>query len=110
MTEVEEWAVPVRALGEVVVGSTYALLDGENPTCRAGECNLGSFIADALLSEHIEFQGDDGWSDVSISMINSGAIRASISPGEGYSQYIILIGRYNRKKWIGNTFINDPYG
>ncbi|PIK53663.1 putative 5'-nucleotidase-like [Apostichopus japonicus] len=110
LTEVEEWAVPVRALGEVVVGSTYALLDGENPTCRAGECNLGSFIADALLSEHIEFQGDDGWSDVSISMINSGAIRASISPGEGYSQYIILIGRYNRKKWIGNTFINDPYG
>ncbi|XP_071831912.1 5'-nucleotidase-like isoform X2 [Apostichopus japonicus] len=81
LTEVEEWAVPVRALGEVVVGSTYALLDGENPTCRAGECNLGSFIADALLSEHIEFQGDDGWSDVSISMINSGAIRASISPG-----------------------------
>ncbi|KAJ8024043.1 5'-nucleotidase [Holothuria leucospilota] len=82
LAEVEAWAIPIRALEGEVVGRSYSFLDGRNPSCRARECNLGNLLTDAFLWEHVQFQGDNGWSNVSIAMMCSGGIGKSISAGD----------------------------
>ncbi|KAJ8023877.1 5'-nucleotidase [Holothuria leucospilota] len=81
LAQVAEWGEAVRASSSTVVGETYVQLDGERDSCRVQECNLGNLIADAMLDSHLTAQGEEGWSDVSIAILNSGAIRSSIGQG-----------------------------
>ena len=66
----------VKAANDVItsvkVGDASFVLDGERGQVRAGETNLGNFIADAMLAE----TGAD------IAFTNGGGIRASIQVGE----------------------------
>jgi len=56
----------------VVVGNASFVLDGERGQVRAGETNLGNFIADVMIAE----TGAD------VAFTNGGGIRASIQVGE----------------------------
>lgn len=66
------------------IGESYVTLDGGRTTCRAHECNLGNLVTDAMLAEQVTYMGDDGWTDVSIALMNSGGIRSSIGHGKFY--------------------------
>jgi 5'-nucleotidase len=70
-----ELAAPLEDLRAKVIGSTSEAIDGSRDTCRAGECTMGTLIADAML-ERSRGQG------VQIAIQNGGGIRASIDAGE----------------------------
>ncbi len=46
LTELNEWKEKLQQFSAVKVGQTRVFLDGK---CRGRECNLGSFIADAMV-------------------------------------------------------------
>ncbi|XP_043064137.1 protein 5NUC [Drosophila ficusphila] len=67
-----------------VVGTTSVYLNGDRKSCGYGECNFGNFIADSFVYARVlETMSDrSSWTDASIGIINAGAIRASVDPGE----------------------------
>ncbi|EDV55610.2 protein 5NUC [Drosophila erecta] len=67
-----------------VVGTTSVYLNGDPKSCGYGECNFGNFIADSFVYARVVQTMADrrSWTDASIGLINAGAIRASIEPGE----------------------------
>lgn len=61
------------------VGSTKVYLEGYKPTCRFGECNMGSLVADAFLKKMAADPSENGtWSPVAAAILNAGGIRSSI--------------------------------
>ncbi|WP_185984076.1 bifunctional metallophosphatase/5'-nucleotidase [Aureimonas mangrovi] len=58
-----------------VIGQTSGPIDGTRESCRSGECEMGNFVADAML-EHTAGQGTQ------LVIINGGGLRASIDEGE----------------------------
>ena len=103
--ELAPYREEVESLAEKEVGKTMVFLNGSRFSCRFGECNLGSFIADAyvnlvltvytflnsllhlrnihlfcnhLICQFTKFAGPGQWSKVGIALLNSGAIRSSI--------------------------------
>ena len=102
--ELAPYREEVESLAEKEVGKTLVFLNGSRSSCRFGECNLGSFIADAyvnlvliyflkffvefirnmnlfcnhLICQFTKFAGPGQWSKVGIALLNSGAIRSSI--------------------------------
>ncbi|XP_071831246.1 snake venom 5'-nucleotidase-like isoform X2 [Apostichopus japonicus] len=81
LSEINEWGEAVRQSSDAVVGDTLVHLDGGRESCRLRECNLGNVVTDAMLAAHVTSQGDDGWSDVTMAILNGGAIRSSINQG-----------------------------
>ncbi|XP_016946628.1 protein 5NUC [Drosophila biarmipes] len=67
-----------------VVGTTSVYLNGERRSCGFGECNFGNIIADSFVYARVLDTMPDrrSWTDAPIGLINAGAIRASIEPGE----------------------------
>ncbi|EDW48296.1 protein 5NUC isoform X1 [Drosophila sechellia] len=67
-----------------VVGTTSVYLNGDRKSCGYSECNFGNFIADSFVyARVVQTMADrSSWTDASIGLINAGAIRASIDPGE----------------------------
>ncbi|KAH8372730.1 hypothetical protein KR009_004049 [Drosophila setifemur] len=67
-----------------VVGTTMVYLNGERKSCGYGECNLGNLIADSFVYARVlnTIRDRSTWTDAPIGIINAGAIRASIDPGE----------------------------
>lgn len=63
-----------------VIGRTSVLLNGDSQ-CRQEECNLGNLITDAMVSLYATNPEPDTWNRYAISVLNSGAIRTSIAPG-----------------------------
>lgn len=72
IAELSEGLAEIR---ERVVGRSAAPIDGSRETCRAGECEMGNLVADAML-ERTSAQGTQ------IVVINGGGLRASIDEGE----------------------------
>nr|WP_269870147.1 5'-nucleotidase C-terminal domain-containing protein [Paenibacillus caseinilyticus] len=75
------------------VGSTSVKLVGDREVVRKGESNLGSLIADAMLSE----TGAD------VAITNGGGIRASIEPGpitKGEVVTVLPFGNYIQTKKV----------
>ncbi|MGN6585257.1 MAG: 5'-nucleotidase C-terminal domain-containing protein [Rhizobiaceae bacterium] len=72
---VRELSGPIAALKAKPVAEASASIDGDRETCRKQECAMGDLVADAML-ERVRKQG------VTISIINSGGVRASIGAGE----------------------------
>jgi 5'-nucleotidase len=75
LAKVVELGVPLDELKSEVIGSTTAMIQGDRNVCRVRECEMGNLVADAQL-DRVADQG------VSISIANSGGLRASIDEGE----------------------------
>ncbi|HKK35916.1 MAG TPA: metallophosphoesterase, partial [Paracoccaceae bacterium] len=66
---VAELAGPIEELKSTVVAETEAPIDGDRAECRAGECEMGVLVADAMLAR----TRDQG---VAIAIQNGGGLRA----------------------------------
>ncbi|XP_060804761.1 uncharacterized protein LOC106143339 [Amyelois transitella] len=62
---------------EIIVGQTSVILDGHS--CRVKECNMGNFIADAMVNKYASEYKGVGWTDAPIAIIQGGGIRSSIA-------------------------------
>ncbi|MTH97650.1 bifunctional UDP-sugar hydrolase/5'-nucleotidase [Roseibium sp. RKSG952] len=72
---VAELGAPIEELKAKVIGSSEAPIDGARTSCRAGECQMGNLVADAML-DRVKDQG------VQIAIQNGGGLRSSIDEGE----------------------------
>lgn len=72
---VSDLARPLDAIRNEVVAETADVIEGNREVCRVEECAMGNLVADALL-DRVRDQG------VSIAIMNSGGLRASIDAGE----------------------------
>lgn len=72
--EIESWRGPFEAFAAEEVGVANVELD--QSTCRAQECLLGQFMADAMLTYRLN-QSDTA----DFVIINSGGVRATIDEG-----------------------------
>ena len=75
IARVKELAEPIEELKNSVIGSTTDVIDGDRTSCRAGECQMGNLVADAMLDQ-VKDQG------VQVAIQNGGGLRASIDAGE----------------------------
>ncbi|KZM49489.1 bifunctional metallophosphatase/5'-nucleotidase [Labrenzia sp. OB1] len=75
LARVAGYAAPIEELKIKVIGSSDAVIDGDRGSCRAGECQMGNLVADAML-DRVKDQG------VQIAIQNGGGLRASIDAGE----------------------------
>ncbi|XP_062541986.1 apyrase [Armigeres subalbatus] len=73
------WKVAVDELGVRQVGST--VVDLLKSTCNYAECNLGSLIADSMVSAFISSADPGHWAYSAIAMIAVGGIRVSMFKG-----------------------------
>ncbi|XP_077485702.1 LOW QUALITY PROTEIN: protein 5NUC-like [Amblyomma americanum] len=61
------------------VATSKVFLQGDKPSCRLAECNLGSLVMDAFLKKLASLPSPAGsWSRVAAVVANAGGIRASI--------------------------------
>ena len=72
---VTEAAQPLEEIRNKVVASAASAIDAGRESCRAGECQMGNLVADAML-ERVADQG------VTIAITNGGGLRASIDAGD----------------------------
>ncbi len=72
---IAELAQPLEEIRNKVVAETAAEIDGNRDNCRQVECTMGNLVADASLAR----VADQG---VTIALVNSGGLRASIDAGE----------------------------
>ncbi|CZT50612.1 related to 5`-nucleotidase precursor [Rhynchosporium secalis] len=72
--EITAWRGPFEAFAAEVAGESNVELD--QTKCRAGECLLGQFMADAMLAYRLN-QSDTA----DFALINSGGVRATIDEG-----------------------------
>jgi len=75
VARIAELAGPLEEIRQRVVAETTEPINDDKGACRDGECTMGNLVADAML-ERVKAQG------VSISIANSGGLRASIDAGE----------------------------
>jgi 5'-nucleotidase len=73
-------AVPqndVKILQASALGISRVYLDG---ACTRSECNLGNFIADAIVDWNAEkYNGTVGWTDAAIALIDTALIKSSLA-------------------------------
>ena len=72
---VKALAEPIEELKNRVIGSSAEVIDGDRSSCRAGECQMGNLVADAML-DRVKDQ------DIQVAIQNGGGLRASIDAGE----------------------------
>lgn len=72
---VAEMGAPIEEMKLRIVAATSDVVEGARDICRAGECQMGNLVADAML-DRVKDQG------VSIAIQNGGGLRASIDAGE----------------------------
>jgi 5'-nucleotidase / UDP-sugar diphosphatase len=75
LARVGELREPIEELMTQRVAETTAPIDGNRETCRAGECEMGNLVTDAMLAR----TADQG---VTLAITNGGGLRASIDEGE----------------------------
>jgi len=75
LARVAELALPLNEIRDEVVAETAAVIEGNRDVCRVQECAMGNLVAEALL-DRVSDQG------VSVAIMNSGGLRASIDAGE----------------------------
>ncbi|MFE3836080.1 bifunctional metallophosphatase/5'-nucleotidase [Pseudogemmobacter sonorensis] len=72
---IRELGAPLDEIRNKVVAETAETIEGNRDICRQMECSMGNLVADAQLAR----VADQG---VTISLANSGGLRASIDAGE----------------------------
>jgi 5'-nucleotidase / UDP-sugar diphosphatase len=75
VAKVAELAIPLEEMKAEVIGTATEVIQGDRNVCRVMECSMGNLVADAQL-DRVADQG------ISISIANSGGLRASIDAGE----------------------------
>jgi len=75
IARIGELAKPLEEVRNKVVADTAGVIDGDREVCRVEECAMGNLVADAML-DRVADQG------ITIAVMNSGGIRASIDAGE----------------------------
>ena len=75
VTRIAEMSAPIKEAMEVVVANATAPIDGDRKSCRAGECEMGNLVADAMLARTAS-QG------IQMAIQNGGGLRASIDGGD----------------------------
>ena len=75
VARVAELAEPLNEMRNEIVAESAAVIEGNREVCRVQECEMGNLVAEALL-DRVKDQG------VSIAIMNSGGLRASIDAGE----------------------------
>lgn len=75
VAKLAEYSGPLDELKSTVIGSATELIEGDRNVCRVMECSMGNLVADAQL-DRVADQG------ITISIANSGGLRASIDAGE----------------------------
>ena len=75
LARVQELAEPLDEIRNKVVAETADDIEGNRDVCRVEECAMGNLIADAMLGQ-VKAQG------ISVALMNSGGIRASMESGE----------------------------
>ena len=71
---IAELAGPIETMKATEVGVVSAPIDGSRESCRAGECEMGVAVTDAILARTAEM-------GVTIAIQNGGGLRASIGEG-----------------------------
>ncbi|GAA4225538.1 5'-nucleotidase [Sagittula marina] len=74
-SRIAEAAVPLDEIRNKVIAETSEAIDGSRDVCRAGECQMGNLVTDAMLAR-VKDQGID------LAINNGGGLRASIDGGE----------------------------
>ncbi|MBV7378789.1 bifunctional metallophosphatase/5'-nucleotidase [Maritimibacter dapengensis] len=74
-SRISEAAGPLDEIRNKVVAETASEIDGARESCRAGECQMGNLVAEAML-DRVKDQG------VTVAITNGGGLRASIDAGE----------------------------
>ena len=74
LARIAELGAPIAELKAEVVAEVAAPIDASRETCRAGECQMGTLVAEAML-DRVRGQG------VTIAITNGGGLRASIDAG-----------------------------
>ncbi|XP_062562831.1 apyrase-like [Armigeres subalbatus] len=78
--EMDPWRQQVDVLAYRVVGASQVLLSKDQ--CRTGECNLGSFVADAFVDYYTQRpESPNEWTYASIGITNDGGMRTSLKKG-----------------------------
>ncbi len=75
IARVAELAKPLDEIRNEIVAATAGVVEGNRDVCRVEECAMGNLVTDALL-DRVKDQG------VTIAIMNSGGLRASIDEGE----------------------------
>jgi 5'-nucleotidase/UDP-sugar diphosphatase len=75
LDRVAAMGAPLETLKAEVIGNATAIIEGDRNVCRVMECAMGNLVADAQL-DRVADQG------VTISIANSGGLRATIDQGE----------------------------
>ncbi|MEC9197492.1 MAG: bifunctional metallophosphatase/5'-nucleotidase [Pseudomonadota bacterium] len=75
VARITEAAAPLEEIRNKVVAESAEAIDGDRNSCRAGECQMGNLVADAMLAR-VKDQG------IQIAIQNGGGVRASIDAGE----------------------------
>lgn len=88
----QPWKEMIDLEGNRLVGITRVPL--QKSICGSQECNLGSFIADAMVHEYIDKAEPGSWTYASIAFTNVGGIRTSLNKGG-----IIYYFEYNFLKY-----------
>uniref|UniRef100_A0A182NS57 Apyrase n=1 Tax=Anopheles dirus TaxID=7168 RepID=A0A182NS57_9DIPT len=74
------WRAQVDALAVRPVGSSKVFLS--KPACRTGECNFGSFVADAFVDYYVgRGESELEWTYAAIGITNDGGMRTSLNAG-----------------------------
>ncbi|XP_068155450.1 apyrase isoform X3 [Drosophila tropicalis] len=78
----QPWKEVIDEQGKVVIGNTKVDLTKDD--CSAGECNLGNFFCDAMVHSFTGLApfNEKPWTNVSIGLINVGALRVPLNRGE----------------------------
>ncbi|XP_039958539.1 apyrase [Bactrocera tryoni] len=93
--------VPIKEemdkVGAVVQGETKVEL--RKSTCSSDECNLGNFFCDAMIHAFTGLTpySEGLWSNVSIGIVNTGALRVPLSPGNITYSHIVTMSPFENK-------------
>ncbi|XP_018800273.1 PREDICTED: apyrase isoform X1 [Bactrocera latifrons] len=93
--------VPIKEemdkVGAVVQGETKVEL--KKSTCSSDECNLGNFFCDAMIHAFTGLTpySEGSWSYVSIGIVNTGALRVPLSPGNITYSHIVTMSPFENK-------------
>jgi len=72
LKKVEWYSDQVAAFMSLPIGKAEVALYGGRPACRLRECQMGSFLADAMVNQ----------TGAPIALVNSGSFKASLSKGD----------------------------
>ncbi|XP_053949930.1 apyrase isoform X2 [Anastrepha ludens] len=84
-------------LGSVIQGETRVEL--RKSTCSAGECNLGNFFCDAMIHAFTGLTpySESPWTNVSIGLVNTGALRVPIYRGNISYAHLVTMSPFENR-------------